>query len=279
MDRNTIGVIGCGNMGSSIIEQIKAFYSIYVFDKDKAKLKNLSQVHTANTNRELAGLVDVILLAVKPQDFDYVLDDIKDDSKEKLMISIAAGIDTAYIERKLNAARVIRAMPNIGVKIGESVTSLCKGSLTSDKDLEYAKNLFEHFGNTKVIAENMINAATAISGSGPAYIFYTYEEDLKKPDKISDKTKNEIVERLKSAAMAVGFKSDMAIFFAVSTTNCSIDLVKKTKIAPSDLRIQVTSKGGTTEAALEILKNGLSWDDAARAALNRANELSKRLTR
>lgn len=271
-----IGIIGYGNMGEAFTRQLKTKYQVYVFDKDRNKTKNVADIKVAKDNRDLVNKVEAVILAIKPQDFDGVLREIRNYVKEKLIISIAAGITTKYIEKVLGNIRIIRAMPNIGVKIGESVTCLSRGTNALDSDCEFAQELFYYLGITCWIEEKMMNPATAISGSGPAYIFDFIEANSIDVNNIPKASKHDIMKRLESAARAVGFNHEDAVFLAVSTTNSSINLIKKTKIMPGELRKQVTSKGGTTEAALEALHKTGSWEEAVRAALKRAEELSKK---
>lgn len=272
----SIGIIGFGNMGSAIAGQIKSRYAILVFDKDNNKTKNLSDIKVAQSAADLVNKAEAVILAVKPQDFSALFKEIKNCAKGKLVISIAAGISTAYIAKALDGARVVRAMPNIGIKIGESVTCLSRGVLSGEGDLAFTQELFYYLGVTKEMKEELMNAATAISGSGPAYIFDFVESGSIDPHNIPEHTRHDIMKRLERAAEAVGFNSEDAMFLAVNTTNTSINLVKKTGLPPSELKKQVASKGGTTEAALEVLHKGGSWEDAAVAALKRADELSKK---
>jgi len=272
----SIGIIGFGNMGSAIAEQIKTKYAVLVFDKDASKVKGLSGIKVAQGVKDLADKAEVVLLAIKPQDFGAILKEIKNSAKDKLVISIAAGISTSRIEKALEKARVVRAMPNIGIKIGESVTCLSGGASSSGDDLDFANELFSYLGATRDIEEKMMNAATAISGSGPAYIFDFIESNSISPDNIPEHTRHDIMKRLERAAEAVGFNSDDANFLAANTGNASLFLLQKTGLSPKELREQVTSKGGTTEAALAVLHKGASWDDAAVAAMKRAEELSKK---
>lgn len=271
-----IGIIGFGNMGSVIAERLKTKYRIWAFDKDKTKTKTLSSINAADNIADLTNKVDIVLLAVKPQDFDAVLKEIKKHVRQKLIISIAAGISTKYIEKVLGNTRVVRAMPNICARIGESVTCLSKGTFASEEDLDFAQELFYHLGVTKIIDEKMMNAATAISGSGPAYIFDLFEANSIDANNIPEYTRNDITQHLEIAAAAVGFESEDARFLATATANASITLIRKTNLSPAELKKQVASKGGTTEAALKILEKGGSWEEAAQAALKRAQELSKK---
>lgn len=275
MKNKIIGIIGFGNMGSSIAQGLNSKYQLYVFDKDKNKTKDAQGMKIADSLRDLANQADIVLLAVKPQDFDSVLTELKHKTTGQLIISIAAGITTSYIEKRLGQAKVIRAMPNIGVKIGKSVTCICAGRLASVKDLASAQELFGYLGKVMEIKEAMINASTAISGSGPGYEFDDFKTRNISASMITNALKNNHVKRLAQAAEAVGFDKDQAMFLAVNTTNSTIALIRKTGLASSQLMSQVASKGGTTEAGLEVIHRGGSWVDAAKAAVARAKELSK----
>lgn len=278
--RKKIGVIGCGNMGSAIAHNLASQtneFSVSVFDKDKSKLVKHTGINFAQDIKDLFSKSDIIILAVKPQDFDHLLREIKNLAVNKLVISIAAGISTKHIEKAVSGARVIRVMPNIGAKISESVTCLCKGAFSTDEDLELARELFSFLGSVRSIDENMMDAATAISGSGPAYVFYFLENSELDPENISEHARRDMMRRLEKAAEELGFSNEDAAFLAANTVNSSVNLIHKTKISAQELRKQVTSKGGTTEAALAVLSKGGSWDEAAQAAWARSKELSGRV--
>lgn len=277
--RSRIGVIGLGNMGSVIagkLAEVPAEYSILAYDKDKEKAKDTGLIKIVKDPLSLAKEADVLILAVKPQDIDHLLKELKGCADNKLVISIAAGISTRHIERFLNLARVIRSMPNIAAKIGESVTCICKGGSAQESDLEFANELFYSFGTVLYIDENMMDAATAVSGSGPGYIFYFIENSGIDPKNIPEHSKHDMMKRLEKAAESLGFKSEDASFLAANTVNASIGLLRETGMSPKELRVQVTSRGGTTEAGLEVLSKGGSWEEAALSALKRARELSRK---
>ncbi|MFA4983868.1 MAG: pyrroline-5-carboxylate reductase [Candidatus Omnitrophota bacterium] len=273
---DTIGIIGFGNMGSAMAEQLKPHSRVCVFDKDKSKTRTAKDVTVTDTMAGVAEKSDLLILAVKPQDIDGVLKSLREHLKGKLLLSIAAGISTGHIERIAGQARVVRAMPNIGVKISESVTCLSKGAFASEEDLEAAQELFYYLGATRIIDENMMNAATAISGSGPAYVFYFLEDSDMDAVNVPEHARHDMIKRLAQAAEGTGFKHEDAMFLAVNTVNMSLSLIRKTRMSPAELRLQVTSKGGTTEAALAALRRSGSWGDAAGAALKRAEELARR---
>ena len=271
-----VGILGYGNMGQAIAERIKYKYAVCVFDKDKNKITALKNITIANSPADLVKQSGVIILAVKPRDFDILLNKIKIFIRSKLVISIAAGITTGYIEKILGKARVVRAMPNLAARIAEAETSLAKGKYAQKKDLDFAKTLFSLLGKIWVVQEEKIDAVTAISGSGPAYILYHLETENISPLKISEELVNMYIQRLNDAAIAVGLAPEIARELAVSTTASTIHLAQQAGNTPAQLRKMITSPGGTTEAAIKFITIGRSWSEAALAAKKRARELSKK---
>lgn len=261
-------------MGSAIAEMIKSKYDVFVFDKDKSKTNNLSGLGVCANIRDLINRVDTIILAIKPQDFAELLEELKAHTKDKLVISIAAGISTFYLEKVLGEVRVIRAMPNLPAKIGKGVSCLCKGRFSSAKDLRFGLRLFKLLGTTFIFAEEMMNAATAISGSGPGFWGYAIED---KPQKEWKKySKDVFIPQFSKAAEELGFSKRVAKKLATATTWASLATIDSCHITPAELKNQVASKGGTTEAGLEVLKKGGSLTEAVRQALMRAEELVRR---
>lgn len=265
-----IGIIGFGNMGSAIAERAKAEYQIIAFDKDNNKVKNLSGISIGKDVIDLVNKSEVIILAVKPQDFEPALNQIKNNIVDKLVVSIAAGITTNYIEKHLGRVRVIRVMPNMPAKIGEGISCLSKGKYATDGDLDFTKRLFSYVGDTLILDESMINAATAISGSGPAYFC-----DFIKDAGNAENKKDEFIDKLTKAAISIGFNQDEAKKLSEATINGTILLLAKLNLSCDELIKQVASKGGTTEAALAVLHKGGFLEQAVKAALQRAADLSK----
>jgi len=260
-------------MGSAIAEGIKRDYPVIVFDKDQSKTAKISGVKLAQNNIDTVKASDIIILAVKPQDFDSLLKEIKNYINNKLVISIAAGISTAYIKKILGDVRVIRAMPNLPAKIGKGMICMYKDKSATDEDLYSCEELFKKIGKTLILDnEDMINNATAVSGSGPGFFY----------DMIEGKTKEEIkdfvvsfTEILTDSAINIGFSKPVAEVLAQTTTSGSIVYLEQMHLSPEEAKKQVASKGGTTEAGLEILHKGGSLTEAVKAALKRAQELSK----
>ncbi|MBU0709745.1 MAG: pyrroline-5-carboxylate reductase [Candidatus Omnitrophica bacterium] len=273
--RKIIGLIGFGNMGSAIARGLIPEYKVFVFDKDKEKIEDASGIQVAVSNRYLIKSVDTVILAVKPQVFDQLLKEIADLSTGKLIISIAAGISTAFIEKKLDGARIIRVMPNLPVSIGKGMICLSKGKSANSKDLALTEGLFKKLGETLIISEKMINAATAVSASGPGFFFSLIKD--KEKSEIKDYADKVFLPHLEQAAKKAGFNSKEALVLASQTTAGSVALTSATKLSASSLCKKVASPGGTTEAGLKVLKNNIkNLTDAVMAAKQRAKDLSKK---
>ena len=186
MAKVTIGVIGCGNMGAALIKAIKKpLHSgqITIYDVDKHKAKYIAGKYKAKialSNSDLAKRCDIIILAVKPKDMKGVLRQIKQQlGASKCLISIAAGIRTSFIEKAAGKRiSVIRVMPNMPALVGAGISAICKGRFAANKDLAMAKKMLKNIGEVVEIKESLMNAATAISGSGPAYFFYLVDPYL-----------------------------------------------------------------------------------------------------
>ncbi len=271
--RKKIGIIGFGNMGSAIAERIKSRYDVFVFEKEAEKTKSLSGIKIVSSIPELLKQAQVIILAIKPQDFESAMAEIKDGAQDKLIVSIAAGITTGYMERLLGQVRVIRVMPNLAARVGKSTTSICKGAFATDKDISFTFKLFKYLGSVFILSEDMMDAATAIAGSGPGFLC----------DRVKDMSKSErkkysqehFIPEFSLAAENVGFNKKQAWLFATSTTSGTLATVEALGITPEELKVKVTSKGGTTEAGLEVLHTTGLLTEAAKAAVKRSKELSR----
>jgi len=271
LNKKKVGIIGFGNMGSAIAERIKKKYKVFVFDKYSSKTDTLSGIDKAESVSDLVNKSEVVILAVKPQDFDNLLGEIKGAIKDKLLISIAAGISTGHIEKILDKARVVRVMPNLPARIGRGINCICKGFSAEEKDLEAALAIFKFLGTVFMFNEEMMDEATAISGSGPGYFYDLVEGKTLEEIKNYSRT---FATSLTASAVDIGFTEEKAKMLAEDTANGSVAFLEKTKLSPSEAKKQVVSKGGTTEAGLEVLHKNGSLQDAVKAALKRAKELS-----
>ena len=258
----TIGLIGAGNMGSAILKGINRKFKALVCEKGELRqifLKEKFKI-TAQDLKTVVKKSQIVILAVKPQDFDRILEAVgRHITQKHLVISIAAGITTSCIEKKIGQSiRVVRAMPNLPAQVKEAMTALCKGRWAKDMDLTRAQEIFDCIGKTVLVEEHWMDAVTAVSGSGPAYVFL-------------------FVECLKKAAVSLGFEDRLSQELVLQTLRGSLKLLEESKEDPAVLRSNVTSKGGTTQAAMDVFeKNNLVkvFEDALKAAAKRAKELA-----
>jgi pyrroline-5-carboxylate reductase len=270
MINKKIGVIGFGNMGEAIVSRLASRMgaprrSLMVADIDSMKLKRARvryRFQATNDHKKLVTSSDVIILAVKPKDFKGLLADIAPHvSRNKVIISIAAGITTRYIEKMIGKkVAVIRVMPNMPALIGEAISSISAGTFAKRPDMTAAQEIFSSIGEVVEVDERLVDGVTAVSGSGPAYFFY-------------------LMECLIEAAMAVGLDEKTAKRLVLKTALGGAKLVEALGAEPSELRARVTSKGGTTEAAFKVLGRAgfrnMIMKAVARSR-DRGRELSKR---
>lgn len=263
MKKIKIGIIGGGNMGEAIAVAVKKGFDVSVCEADARKaaaLKRKASLKIAGLDKVLSSC-SVIILAVKPQSFDGLLAVIKKArTSPKLYISIAAGIKTSYIEKRLGkTARVVRTMPNLPARVGAAMTGICAGKSAKATDVNLAKNVFSLVGGVVTVNEPQMDAVTAISGSGPAYVYL-------------------FMESLQQAARSIGFDEKTSRLLVYQTLAGSLKLYENSGEDAATLRHRVTSKGGTTEAAVKIFikKNYTAIIKAAvKKAKQRAGELSK----
>lgn len=278
--KNKIGIIGFGNMGSIIGERLNSYshgkYQVFAFDNDTNKTDKVIGVHAAKDNLDLLKHVETVILAIKPQEFHAVLNEIKTAVDNKLVISIAAGVTSAYIEKYLGKKRIIRAMPNMPARIGKGISCLSKGKDALEEDMPFVQELFTYLGETLILPENMMNAATAVSGSGPGYFYalvLAKEIDAKNMSVVESFAWESFIPELTASAKSLGFNEEQSKLLAVATAEGSVALLKSTGLTPSELITQIASPGGTTQAALEVLEKGESLEVAIKAAAKRAEEL------
>ena len=267
----TIGFVGGGNMAEALIKGVIAagLYkpeNILVSDIRRERLNFLAkeyQVQPVDKNADLAAKVDILVLSVKPQNMTEALESVKDAVKqETLVVSIAAGVRTAKIADALGDLAIVRVMPNTPALIGEGASAL----FANDKArlmLQKAKSIFLAVGKAVVVDdEDLIDAVTAVSGSGPAYYFLLMEE-------------------MKKAGVSLGLPEAVAKDLVLQTAKgaglLAVEADRKDE-SPAELRKKVTSPGGTTEAALKVFAEGKFGPlvaDALKNARDRSQQLSK----
>jgi pyrroline-5-carboxylate reductase len=259
-----IGFIGGGNMAEALIKGIRqsGMKDIIVSEPRQERRQYLESTYgvlTTGDNKEVVRKSGIIILAVKPQNMDAVTAEVSGlITQEKMVASIAAGITLPYLSSRLKTTRIIRVMPNTPalVQEGMSVLSLCE--CIPDKDMGLVRDIFMSVGRVIVLPEKYMDAVTALSGSGPAFIAL-------------------FVERMTDAGVAMGLTADNASELAVQTLIGTAKLLE-TGMPPGKLREMVTSPGGTTAAGLKVFEEkGLG--DVVTAAIEAATSRSVELGR
>ncbi|MDT8396808.1 MAG: pyrroline-5-carboxylate reductase [bacterium] len=266
--KNTISFIGGGNMaealaGGIVRAGIVPAGSIMISDPLVPRceyLKNTYGFEVTSGNRQAAVAGGTIFLAVKPQVMQGILDEISGTLREgALVISIAAGITISFLEGNLPRARVIRSMPNTPALVGAGATVISPGSHVHADMTRWAVELFHAVGSCHVLPEELMDAVTGLSGSGPAYIF-------------------RMAEALTEAGVAAGIPVQQSGELVRQTILGAARMMVETGQTPTRLREMVTSPGGTTEAGLaELGKAGFveAVVEAVLAAAKRAGELGQ----
>ncbi|QRK07542.1 pyrroline-5-carboxylate reductase [Archangium violaceum] len=267
MLERTIAFLGAGNMAEALIKGLLRAgtarpESLIATGRRSERLETLQRTYGVRTtldNLAAAREADVVVLSVKPQALDKVLVQVAPEvDPHKLVISVAAGVPIAAMERRLGAgARIIRTMPNTPSLVGAGACALSRGEHASEEDLAVATRIFQSVGTTTVVDENLLDAVTGLSGSGPAYIFL-------------------IIEALSDAGVKVGLPRYTALKLAAQTVLGSAQLLIETGSHPGQLKDQVTSPGGTAIAGLHTLEAGglrTTLINAVEAATRRAREL------
>ncbi len=245
-----IAVLGCGKMGTILLESFlerrlvtpeQAIATVQHGDRCAALSAQLGGVTVGTNNRQAVAGASIVLLCVKPQALGQLLDEIGHALKPgTLVISIAASTTTGFIQQKLGKrVPVVRAMPNTPAMVGAGMTAVCAGPAASAEHVQTAKHLFEGVGRALVVDEKHMDAITALSASGPAFVFV-------------------ILEALAEAGVKVGLPREMATTLVAQTLFGSAQLALKTGHHPALLKDAVTTPAGCTiEGLMELEKGGL----------------------
>ncbi|MDR0868169.1 MAG: pyrroline-5-carboxylate reductase [Planctomycetota bacterium] len=263
--------IGAGNMAEAIARavvtnELSAPAEIIVCDPSAERRQIFAALGIQTATDNLAALsAPVVILAVKPQQMDAALTAFAGVSgvadtrvAEKLFISIMAGVSTAALEKRL-AGRVMRVMPNLPIVGGEGMSAAARGARATAADEELTLKIFRAGGKAVALAEKHFDAVTAVSGSGPAYVFW-------------------LTEMMQAAAQKLGLPDDAAALLARQTVVGAAKILSTTDLPPNVWRERVTSQGGTTAAALNYLADNKTGDAviaAIGAAAARSAELGK----
>ncbi|MEC4675850.1 MAG: pyrroline-5-carboxylate reductase [Nitrospirota bacterium] len=259
------GFIGGGNMAEALIKGMKkgGTNDIIVSEPLEARRRYLEQgygVRTTQSNKEAVSLCDIIILAVKPQNMDGLLDEISDVvTAEKTVVSIAAGITLSFLESRLRTKKLIRVMPNTPALVQEGMSVMSLYGTFYEKEAAVVRGILMSVGKVLTMPEEHMNSVTALSGSGPGFIAL-------------------FTEALIGSGVKMGIDGKAALELVVQTLLGTAKMLDS-GISPENLRKMVTSPGGTTAAGLEVFADrafsGIV-EDALLAARKRAGELGRR---
>ncbi|MBO4395117.1 MAG: pyrroline-5-carboxylate reductase [Eubacterium sp.] len=240
-----LGIIGCGNMGGAMLSGIlkKGLYEpsdVIVSHLDESALDEIHKkygVQTTTDNAVVAERADILLISIKPYQFDEVIPQITDVvDDDTLVISIAAGMTLdAIIELFGRAIHLVRTMPNTPALVGAGATGMCFFETVTEEEKKKAIEIFESFGIVSVVPESMIDTVIGVSGSSPAYIFM-------------------LIEAMADAAVADGMPRADAYRMAAQSVYGSAKMVLETGKHPGELKDMVCSPGGTTIEAVRVLE-------------------------
>ncbi|MBD3272131.1 MAG: pyrroline-5-carboxylate reductase [Elusimicrobia bacterium] len=266
----SIIVIGAGSMGTALIEgfirskQLRPG-QITALDNNRKRLRSIRRQYPVVTTVDYSHVAghSAIIFAVKPQQMRSAVSSVKNYVHPRhLVLSIAAGISTDFLGKLIGQSLpIIRAMPNTPALIRQGAIGIAAGRYAKKMHMQYATKLLSSVGLVVSVSERLINAVTAISGSGPAYVFF-------------------LAEAMINAGKQMGLSDDIASQLTIQTLYGSSRLMQDTKLPPKHCRQQVTSPGGTTEAALMIMEKGSVQKTLIKAfhrANKRACEIAKKI--
>lgn len=280
MEAKTVVIVGGGKMGEAILkgwlassdspaDAVRADHVIVVEPNEErraelARLHGVACVEDASLVND--DVVDIVVLAVKPQVMMAVLDGVRANpafgggAEGPLFISIAAGLTTGRLESALPAeSMLVRVMPNMPLSIGAGASGVCKGENATDEQVAYVAALFGCLGRAVIVDQEDMDVVCALSGSGPAYVAA-------------------MVEALRDAAVAEGLAFELAETLALQTVLGTARLIDETELTPEQARIAICSPGGTTLAALDaMLEAGFDhvFQEGVSAAVRRSKELAQ----
>jgi len=269
IDKIKLGFIGAGNMASAILKGVlktnlvKAD-NIYISDPDKQRLshlKNETGINEMQSNIDVLKMSDIIVLAVKPNIYSIVLKELSSQNniENKILVSIAPGISIEYIKSFFNTdIKVIRTMPNTPAQIGEGMTVLCYLPPVTEEEYNVVRSIFGSIGKVELIDEKYMNAAVAVNGSSPAYVYM-------------------MIEAMADAAVMRGIPRSTAYRLAAQSVAGAAKMVLETGKHPGELKDMVCSPGGTTiQAVYQLEKSGFraSLIEAMERCTEKANQMS-----
>ncbi|MCD8026118.1 MAG: pyrroline-5-carboxylate reductase [Clostridiales bacterium] len=263
-----IGFIGAGNMATAIINGLIAqndgkadFINAFDVSSEKCDAMQKLGVSICKTGVDVVAYSDIIVLAVKPQNYPEVLQSLKNNvTEQKTFVSIAAGISIAFVQSGLGCnCPVVRVMPNTPLLLKKGASALCPSENISDEDKQIVYNMFAGSGVCEYITEEHMNEIIAVNGSSPAYIYL-------------------FAKAMADYAQSCGIDYGKAMNLICATLEGSAAMLRESGDSADELIAKVSSKGGTTIAALDRLKAHGFYEavqDAMTACTDRAEELGK----
>jgi pyrroline-5-carboxylate reductase len=231
-----IAIIGAGNVGGALYRSLKGDVgedALVVCDTHQALLEKLGARHALVTADEAIRLADTVIVAVKPQQFAAFARSVTAPLEGKLVVSVMAGVTLAAVSQALGASAVVRCMPNLGAQVGRGATAWIPAPACTPAQVGFARRIFRTTGiEIEVSDESLLDAFTALGGSGPAYFFY-------------------LAELLAENAVAMGFDAAQGRLLAREVLAASARLLESGDRSAADWRLAVTTPGGTTAAAMQ----------------------------
>ncbi|MDG6929364.1 MAG: pyrroline-5-carboxylate reductase [Nitrososphaerota archaeon] len=259
-----VAVLGAGKIGEAMAQSLARSESVSKVLITRRNVKGLSpasqKIVVMTDNRKAVAQAEAVIVSVKASDAKRLLEEISGAVKGKLVISVMAAISLKNLEGSLPGAQVVRAMPNIAAKVAESVTAYVPGRGLPKATVERAREILACAGETVEVPEHLMDAVTALSGSGPAYIAI-------------------LIDAMISAALKVGIPREIASKLVVRTLSGTAELIARDGMHPAELRDMVTTPAGTTIAGIYELEKGslrTSIMNAVEAATHASERVSKR---
>lgn len=262
-----LGFIGTGNMASAIMGGIigkkmisaEEIIGADLFALGREKVKEQFGIQVTEKNQEVVEKAEVIILSVKPQFYEDVINQIKDCvKKEQIIITIAPGKTLAWLAEKFGKeVKIVRTMPNTPALVGEGMTAMCPNEHMEKEETEYVKRLLESFGRVEVVPERLMDVVVSVSGSSPAYVFM-------------------MIEAMADAAVSGGMPRAQAYQFAAQAVYGSAKMVLETGKHPGELKDMVCSPAGTTIEAVRTLEE-MGFRSSIIEAMKVCEEVSRNL--
>ena len=262
-----LGFIGTGNMASAIMGGIikkaiipaEEIIGADLFAPGRERVQKQFGIHVTDSNKEVVEKAEVIILYVKPQFYESVINEIKDDiKKDQIVITIAPGKTLAWLSEKFGKdVKLVRTMPNTPAMVGEGMTAACPNEHMTEEEIAYVRTLLESFSRVEIVPERLMDVVVSVSGSSPAYVFV-------------------MIEAMADAAVSGGMPRAQAYQFAAQAVLGSAKMVLDTGKHPGELKDMVCSPAGTTIEAVRTLEER-GFRSAIIEAMKVCEEISKSL--